>query len=204
MKTKFITLTVLLTLFFNATFGQSTVEEKPFRRLFIGSSAFMIMNLAPNPPSFYQLNVGYWLTKKDVISIETKTWTYKYPLGIPYGSSFESAEYEYPGYIREYGLGVAYQRYLWKDLYTAIHAVPFLQKYVDKDGKKIQNGFQLFMTGRIGYHVRLFKDRFFIEPSLAVTYWPINTNTPESFKKLEEKWPNYFLFEPGLHLGVKF
>lgn len=204
MKTKLIFLSVILVIAITSTYGQKSEQDSTFRRHFIGTSGFMLANLGPNPPSFYQINFGYWLTKRDVISIEAKTWTYKHPLGIPYGSSFQSTEYEYPGYIREYGVGIAYQRYLWKDLYTAIHAVPFLQKYVDKEGKKIQNGFQLFMTGRIGYHVRLFKDRFFIEPSLAVTYWPINTNTPAGFKKLEDKWPNYFLFEPGFHLGVKF
>jgi hypothetical protein len=75
---------------------------------------------------------------------------------------------------------------------------------VNEEGEKIQNGFQLFLTGRVGYHIRLFKDRFFLEPSIAVTYWPINTNVPESFAEVEKKWPNYFLFEPGLHFGVKF
>lgn len=204
MKTKLILLSAILIMAVTSTYGQKSKQDSTFRRYFIGTSGFMLANLGPNPPSFYQINVGYWLTKRDVISIEAKTWTYEHPLGIPYGTSFLAPEYKYPGYIREYGIGIAYQRYLWKDLYTAIHAVPFLQKYVDKDGKKIQNGFQLFMTGRIGYHVRLFKDRFFIEPSLAVTYWPINTNTPNGFKKLEDKWPNYFLFEPGFHLGVKF
>ena len=60
------------------------------------------------------------------------------------------------------------------------------------------------MTYRLGYHVPLFKNRFFIEPSVAVTHWPINTNVPESFAALEHKWPKYFLLEPGLHFGYKF
>ncbi|MEX2591730.1 MAG: hypothetical protein WD426_03075 [Anditalea sp.] len=79
-----------------------------------------------------------------------------------------------------------------------------LQKYVDKDNLKIQNGYQLFMTYRLGYHFELLKNRLFIEPSVAITHWPINTNVPESFAKLESQWPNYFLFEPGLHFGIKF
>ena len=79
-----------------------------------------------------------------------------------------------------------------------------LQKYIDEDNKTIQYGYQLFMTYRVGYHIQLFRSRFFIEPSVAITHWPINTNVPESFAKLEHKWPNYFLFEPGLHFGIKF
>ena len=62
----------------------------------------------------------------------------------------------------------------------------------------------LFMTYRLGYHVQLFKNRFFIEPSVAMTHWPVKTNVPESFARLDSKWPSYFLFEPGLHFGVKF
>lgn len=203
MKIKTVLLASLL-LLFGAANAQKNNTDTSFKRFFVGTSAFMLANLAPDPPSFYQLNFGYWLTKKDVISIEAITWTYKHPLGIPYGEDHLADKWEYPGFIREYGIGLAYQRYLWKGLYTAIHAAGFRQRYVDTNGNKIQNGFQLFMTGRLGYHIRLFKDRFFMEPSLAVTHWPINTSTPESFAKLERGWNNYFLFEPGLHIGFKF
>lgn len=67
------------------------------------------------------------------------------------------------------GVASVYQRFWWKGDYTAVHAMNALQRYVDADGKKIQNGYQLFMTYR-----------------------------------LERRWPTYFLFEPGLHVGVKF
>ncbi|WP_223833890.1 hypothetical protein [Spirosoma profusum] len=110
----------------------------------------------------------------------------------------------YPGHIRSFGLGLAYQRYLWKGLYAAVHATPFLQQYKNTENTKIQNGFQLFTVFRVGYHIPLFRNRFFIEPSIAVTHWPVNTNMPESFSRMERKWKNYFLPEPGLHFGVKF
>jgi len=42
------------------------------------------------------------------------------------------------------------------------------------------------MTYRLGCHVQLFKNRFFIEPSVLVTHWPINTTVTESFTKLEK------------------
>jgi hypothetical protein len=180
---------------------------EPFRRYFIGGSAFMLYNLVPNqanPPSFYQINAGRWLTKKDVISVELKTWTYAFPLGIPYGPSFESPSERYPGKVVGTGVGFVYQRFLWKGLYAAAHASNLLQQYKDEKNKKIQNGYQLFTAGRIGYHLSFFNNRFFIEPSFACTYWPVNTNVPTSFATIDKRWNNYFLFEPGLHLGVKF
>ncbi|MFC4874304.1 hypothetical protein [Negadavirga shengliensis] len=173
----------------------------------MGSTFFMLGNFIPddpNPPGFVQLNFGYRISPKDVISLEAKTWKYAWPLGIPYGASFQSPEEKYPGYIREHGIAFVYQRFLWKGVYGAAHAMNALQKYVDEDDVRIQNGYQLFMTYRLGYHFELFKNRLFIEPSVALTHWPINTHVPESFAQLESKWPNYFLLEPGLHFGVKF
>jgi len=187
-----------------AVLAQSGKQDSTYRRHFIGSSFFVLANFLPDPPSFYQLNYGYRLTPKDVISIEAITWTYHAPLGIPYGPSHESPEESYPGSIQGIGLGLAYQRYLWKNFFSAVHAIPFLQTYRNEKKEKIQNGFQLFCTLRFGYHLKLFKNRFFLEPSTAITYWPINTNMPQSFVKMESQWPNYFLFEPGLHLGLKF
>jgi hypothetical protein len=184
--------------------AQMGKPDSAYRRHFIGSSLFVVANLLPDPPSFYQLNYGYRLTPKDVISIEAITWTYHAPLGIPYGPSYESSEESYPGSVRSYGIGIAYQRYLWRNFYSAVHTTPLLQKFLNKENKKIRQGFQLFCTLRFGYHLKLFKNRFFLEPSVAFTYWPVNTNLPESFAKTENKWPNYFLFEPGLHFGMKF
>jgi len=176
-------------------------------RHFIGSSAFVLVNAIPNQvnaPDFFQLNYGYWLTERDVISIEAITWKYKFPLGIPKGSSsYEAKGEDYPGYIRGTGIGVAYQRYLWEDLYVQVHALNLIQKYVNEKTDKDQYGYQLFCTFRVGYHIRFFDDKWFLEPSLATTYWPINTNIPEAFKSVEKKWNNY-AFEPGLHFGFKF
>ena len=150
-------------------------------------------------PVFFQLNFGYELTERDVISIEAITWKYNEPLGIPLWDEGD----RYPGYVREFGLGVAYKRFLWKGLYTAIHALPLYQMYMDDDGNKIQGGFHLFCTLRLGYHISFFDDRFFIEPGIAATFWPVNTNVPAGFKRLENKWPGYN-FEPGFHIGYKF
>lgn len=194
----------VFTLVYAASVQAQVADHEVSRRHFIGSSGFMLFNALPEAPDFFQLNYGYWLTNKDVLSIEAITWKYNAPLGIPYGPAMGSSEEAYPGYVREFGVGAAYQRFIWRDLYVAGHALPLLQQYHDENGKEIQEGFQLFLTLRMGYHVRLFQDRFFIEPSVAATHWPINTNVPASFAEKDNKWPNYFLLEPGLHFGVKF
>ena len=187
-------------------FAQKKKTQFPENRYFIGTSAFILINLVPdqqNPPGFFQLNFGYWFTQKDVISVEAITWKYNAPLGIPYGDSFDNPDESYPGYVRSFGIGMAYQRYLWKKMYVAGHALPLLQQY-NHENDKAMNGFQLFLTLRLGYHISLFKDHFFIEPSVAFTHWPVNTNVPDDFAQKESQWPDYFLFEPGLHCGFKF
>lgn len=185
--------------------AQTEPSDPNYRRHFVGSSLFVLANLVPQsePPFFYQLNYGYRVTPKDVVSLEAITWRYHAPLGIPYGAKYGSEEERFPGHVRAYGVGVAYQRFIWKGLYSALHALPMRQTFVDSAGEKIGSGFQLFVTLRVGYHLELFANRFFLEPSIACTSWPINTGLPESFAKKEGKWPSYFLFEPGLHFGVK-
>lgn len=179
-------------------------DTEPFNRLFVGSSLFMVMNTILSPsPEFYQLNAGYWLTKKDVVSVEAITWAYHRALGTPWGPDMSDDSQRYPGYVRAYGVGVAYQRYLWQGLYAAVHALPLLQQFKSPDGKTMQEGFQLFMTLRLGYHFSFCDDHVFIEPSIAVTHWPVNTNVPADFARLDNRWSSYFI-EPGLHVGFKF
>lgn len=178
--------------------------ESMDRRHHVGSSAFVSFTfLLDRSPDFYQFNYGYRLTERDVLSAEAITWKYWAPLGIPHGTS-ETIENEYPGEVREFGVGAAYQRFFWKDAYVAVHALPLVQQYQDEGGERIQNGFQLFLTYRLGYHISLFGGRFFLEPSVAVTHWPINTNAPAAFAAQDSRWPNYLLFEPGLHFGIRF
>ncbi len=207
MKFKLFLLVMVLALAFTKVNSQTQEQNSLDRKFFIGSTLWELGNFIPgdtNPPDLVQLNFGYRITPKNVISIEAKTWKYAWPLGIPYGKSFQSPEEGYPGYVRAFGIGLVFQHFWWKGAYTSIDAGNMLQKYFDEDNKHLQNGYQLFMTYRLGYHFSFFKNRFFIEPSVAVTHWPTNTNVPEAFAQVESKWPNYFLFEPGLHFGIKF
>jgi len=184
--------------------AQSEMQDSTFRRHFIGTSTFMLLNLGSNSGDFYQLDFGYWLTRKDAIILTAKTWKYLAPLGIPYGSALGAKEMEYPGYVRAFGIGADYQRMLWKRLFSIVQVQPFFVSYNNQNKTKIQNGFQLFLALRLGYHIDLFKNRFYLEPSVAFNYWPIYTNLPPSFAAKENKWHNYFLFEPGLNFGIKF
>lgn len=187
--------------------AQYAEQDSTYRRWFIGSTIFLLGNFATtNPPDFVQLNVGYRITGKDVITLEPKTWKYAWPNGIhPFlNSSYGKPEEKFPGYVREYGISIAYQRFLWKGLYADLNVMPSLQDFVSDKGKKIDNGFQIFNTYRIGYHIKLFKDRFFIQPSFAMTHRAYHTQLPDGFKQLDDKWPKIVFPEPGLHFGFNF
>lgn len=182
------------------------VDVRKTNKYFVSTTAFIAANLVPfdDPPHYYQLNAGYRLNDKNAISVEAITWTYKGPLGRPYGKDWENPESDFPGTIRAYGLGLAYQRLLWKGFYAQVHATLLRQHYRHELKKRSRKGFQLFCTARVGYRFQFFDDTIFLEPSVAATAWPLNTGLPESFQNEEDKWPSYFLFEPGLHVGVNF
>jgi len=187
------------------SYGQTSKPDLTYRKHFISTSLWSVANLFPEPADFYELNYGYRLTPKDAISLNTTTWKYWEPLGIPYTSikKYKHVD-DYPGYVRAYGVGVIYQRFIWHRLYSSIHANAFMQDFYDAEKAKIQTGFQLYTQARLGYSLQLFKKRFFLEPSIGFNYWPVNTNFPSSFSEKENIWPNYFLFEPHLNFGINF
>lgn len=187
--------------------AQYDKTDSTHKRWFVGSTIFILGNLATtNPPDFAQLNVGYRITGKDVITLEPKTWKYAWPNGIHpfFNKAYGKAEEEYPGYVREFGLSFSYQRFLKKGLYTELNVMPSLQRFVDDKGTKIDNGFQVFNTYRVGYHIKLFKDRFFIQPSIAITHRAYHTELPNGFKQLDDKWSKFIFGEPGFHFGFNF
>jgi hypothetical protein len=181
------------------------LDSEGRRRHFVGTSLFMAFNPLFDPsPSFYQLNAGWRVTPRDSVSVEAITWKYQAPLGIPWGQDYGDDALDFPGSVRDVGVGAAYQRFWWKGLYSQVHLLPMAHTYQDEDGERIQTGFFLFTTLRAGYHIGLWRDRVFVEPSIACTWWPIETNVPAGFAAAAEPWPRYFLAEPGLHAGVSF
>lgn len=156
----------------------------------------------------YELHLKYKLDPKNILGVKFATWRLFQPMGILWWDGLldkiDSQSEFYPGYLREKGLGVSYQRMLWKGLFTTVEILPQLKTYLDEDNNKIANGFKLYTSYHVGYHITLFKGRMFLEPQIHCQYWPIDTNTPQSFKAIDNKWRNYFLLEPNLYIGVKF
>jgi len=177
--------------------AQTTKEDSNFKRHSIGSTLFLLGNIGDSV-NFFQLNYGYRLTQKDNFIVEAITWTYYEPLG-----TYASSEEYYPGKVKAYGIGLGYQRFLWKNLFTTVEPTLFLQQFFDTDDKKIQKGFQLYLQFIVGYRFEFLKKRMFIEPAYALKYWPVNTNFPASFAAIERGAPKY-KFEPGLNFGFRF
>ncbi len=150
------------------------------------------------------------LDNKNIIGLKLATWRLFQPMGITWWDGLldkvKSGSEFYPGHVRESGIGVSYQRMLWKGLFTTAEILPQFKTYLDENGDKVGNtGFKLYNSFHLGYHFAFGKEkRIFIEPQVHSQFWVFDTNTPEEFKAMDDKWRNYFLFEPNLYLGFKF
>lgn len=205
MKSLVFALTLLITRPQTAH-AQYDKQDSTYKKFFVGSTLFMLANLVPdnNPPGMVYLNLGYRLTGRDAISVEAKTWKYGWPIGIPYGKSFEAEGEGFPGHIREYGVSLNYQRFLTKRWFAQADVMPAFQSFVNESGKKVDDGFQIFNTYSVGYHIKLFKDKFFIQPSVAITHRPYQSRMPDAFKQVDDRWSRFFYGQPGFHFGYNF
>ena len=112
---KFILTTLMIVMCLTLAFSQKTKQDSTSRRFFIGSTLWLLGNFIPddpNPPELVQFHFGYQITPKDVVSLEFKTWKYSWPLGIPYGESFQAPGENYPGYVKAYGNWVSISTFL--------------------------------------------------------------------------------------------
>jgi hypothetical protein len=211
-KTKRVTMALLFALSFTTSmFGQNQTKqssETAIKRKFSVSTTYLsFLNFGEEMTNthHYEFNVGYQFTLKDKIGIKVATWKLFAPMGIPILDAIEMKESTFfPGRLRETGIGITYQRMIWKGLFATVEILPQLKTYLDKNDKKICNGFKLYSSYHLGYHIPLFKNRMYIEPQIHCNYWPIDTNAPQGFQAEENKWNNYVLFEPNLYIGVKF
>jgi len=156
-----------------------------------------------------ELHVKKQLDSKNIIGLKFATWRLFQPMGIQWWNGLldkiDSETEFYPGYLRETGIGVSYQRMLWKGLFATVEVLPLHKTYLDLEERKIANGFKLYTSYHIGYHIAFGKKkRFFIEPQVHAQNWIFDTNTPEAFKQLDNRWDSYFLFEPNLYIRFKF
>ena len=211
MKTKSITTALLFALSFTSMFGQKQTkqnsETSSERKFSVSTTYLSLVNFGEEKTNthHYEFHFGYKLTPKDRIGIKLATWKMFAPMGMPMQEQIKLDENNfYPGRLREKGIGVTYQRMLWKGLFATVEVMPQLKTYIDKNDKKVGNGFKLYTSYHLGYHIPFFKNRVYLEPQIHCQYWPINTNTPQAFKEKDIKWNNYFLFEPNLYIGVNF
>ena len=72
----------------------------------------MLGNFSKISPENVQLNVGYRITPKDVVSFEFKRSIYSFPLGLSFGPSFDKPEENYPGHARILTPTLGYQSFL--------------------------------------------------------------------------------------------
>ncbi|BCE00336.1 hypothetical protein [Marinicellulosiphila megalodicopiae] len=176
-------------------------QEKSFH---VNASLFMLVNIIEESPKYAHIEFAKILSDKHIIGVEFLTWEYRAPLGIPYGKHYDDPNENFPGVVKDIGLGVSYQYFYSKNWFSKFHITPFYQQYLDESKNKIQSGFQLFSVARTGYRWEFYDNQLFIEPSIAITAWPINTNMPSDFQLIEDNWPSFFLFEPGLNIGFRF
>ena len=213
MQTRILFLSLLVALSANIS-GQSSKssvrDSVPHYKFSVSTTWLSFDNFGEEKTNtqHYEFHFKYALTSKDKIGLKFATWRLFQPMGILWWDGIMdkiNTESEfYPGRLRETGIGVSYQRILWKGLFATVEMLPLVKSYTDLDNKKTGTGFKLYTSYHIGYHIPLFKNRVFLEPQIHCQNWFIDTNTPQSFKAIDKKWKNYFLFEPNIYIGVNF
>ncbi|MBO6515054.1 MAG: hypothetical protein JJ975_00705 [Bacteroidia bacterium] len=154
---------------------------------------------------FYEFHMGKEIDSKNKVGVKLARVKLFQPLGIQSWDLDPNSKSEwFAGRIEEYGVGAFYQRTLWKGLYASAEVMPFLKVFLDNEDEKIENGFRLYTSLHLGYHIPLFKNRMFVEPQIHSQFWPINSKGPTGFKEQVGKHDNYFLFEPNIYIGLKF
>lgn len=156
-----------------------------------------------------ELHVKRNLDDKNIIGVKFATWRLFQPMGITWWDGLldkiDSGSEFYDGYLRETGIGISYQRMLWKGLFATVEVLPQVQTYTDLEGNKIKNGFKVYNSYHLGYHIAFGKKkRIFIEPQVHVNQWMFDNNSPAGFKEMDDKYGNVFLFEPNIYVGVNF
>lgn len=209
MRTNIIAACIVMLASTMTSLAQYPPSDTTFKRWFVGTSLFVLFGNAfedVNPPHFFQLDIGYRITGQDIVRISPKTWKYAWPNGIhPFlNDAYRKPAERFPGYIREYGITLSYQRFVWDGLYVQLDVMPTYQSFVNNAGVQIDEGFQLFNSYRVGYHVKLFNDMFFFQPSVCVTHRAYHTELPNGFKQLDDKWSKFIFPEPGLNVGFNF
>ncbi|WP_217494804.1 hypothetical protein [Crocinitomix algicola] len=157
----------------------------------------------------FEFHIKRNLDQKNIVGLKFATWRLFQPMGITWWDGLldkiETKSEFYPGHLREIGLGISYQRMIYKGLFATVEVLPQFKTYLDENKIKVGNGFKLYNSFHIGYHFDFGKKKqFFLQPQVHSQFWVFDTNTPAAFNQLDQKWRNYFLLEPNLYFGIKF
>lgn len=213
MKTKIkrITMAFIFALSLTGLLGQNQTKKSSVtsveRKFSVSTTYLVFLNSGKESTNthHYEFHAGYKLTPKDKIGIKAATWKLFAPMGMPIIEQLEFEEQNfYPGRLKETGVGVTYQRILWKGLFASIEILPLKKTYLDENAVELDHGFRLYTSYHLGYQINLFKNRFYIEPQVHCNYWPVDSKGPDGFEEKESHWNNYILFEPNLYIGIKF
>lgn len=185
----------------------ATRADVPRYRFSVSSPYLSFVNFEPEESNvhMYELHVGFWLTPRDQLGVKAATWKLFGPMGIQmWDPLFRDESEYYPGRLAELGAGITYKRLLWRGLFAQVEVLPLRKTYLDTDEMVVGHGFKLYTSYHLGYHLAAWKGRLFIEPQVHCNYWPIDTGTPRAFQERDDRWSNYFLFEPNLYIGFNF
>ena len=76
----------------------------------------------------FELHIKRNLDNKNIIGVKLATWRLFQPMGIVWWDGLldkiETESEFYPGHVRESGIGISYQRMLWKGLFTTVEVLP--------------------------------------------------------------------------------
>lgn len=190
-----------------ASLSQNASEIKPISeyKYFVSSPWHSFTNWIGVNIDMYEVHAGYRLDEKNIISVKAATWRLFESMGIQLWDPLLMKESEwFTGRIREYGIGLGYQRMLYKGWFTSVEIMPMKKVFLNEMNQKIETGFRLYTSYHAGYQFGLLKNRLIIEPQIHCNWWPINTIGPDGFKEKIIKHDNYFLFEPNVYIGFNF
>jgi hypothetical protein len=197
--------TILFLLCLTQVFSEDLEVELTDYKFSVISPWHTFLNWIGEDIEMYELHVNYDITPKDTIGIKVATWKIFEPMGIQlWDPNLMKKSEWFSGRIWERGIGITYQRYLWKGFFTSVEVMPMNKIFLDPDGKQIAQGFRLYTSLHVGYHFSFLNDRIFIEPQIHCNYWPINTKGPNGFREKVEEYDNFLLFEPNIYFGVSF
>jgi hypothetical protein len=172
------------------------------KKHFVSTSVLGLLAVAfPGENTFYyQLDFGWSMKNRNNFILGAMAYQYRRPHSQPYTDNST-----YDGYVLSYGPVFAYQHFLWRKFFVMPIANPLIMDYRKDNGARINKGFMLLCAVRTGYSFdfQIWNVPFFVEPSVEVNFWPINTNIPNDFKALEDNYSKY-VFAPGLNFGLKF